>query len=99
MGSRTQLHAALCTMTTHVYFQPPESLLMTYPCIVYKRASARSFFSDNIPHHHVKCYEVTVIDKNPDGSIVDKLLNFPMTTLAQHFTTENLHHDVFTVYY
>jgi len=83
----------------HVYFQPPETFKMTYPCIVYERSGIDTWFADNKPYLHVKKYTVTVIDKNPDSRIPDSVSNLLRCSFNRHFVTENLYHDVFTLYY
>lgn len=81
------------------YYQPPANLSMTYPCIVYERDSADTIFSNNVPYRYTKRYQVTVIDQDPDSDIPDSVAKLPMCTFSRHFTADNLHHDVFTLYF
>lgn len=83
----------------HVYFDPPEGFKMSYPCIVYKRSRIDTDFADNNPYALRKRYEITVIDKDPDSSIPDKVAMLPMCRFDREFTYDNLHHDVFTLVY
>lgn len=101
MASRLDLHELLCDIlgTRNVYFQPPESVKMQYPCIVYKRSSVHTRFADNELYMRKKRYTVTIIDKNPDSEIPDKVMSVPMCTFDRHFTADNLNHDVFSIYY
>lgn len=101
MASRLDLHELLCNVlgTRNVYFQPPESVKMQYPCIVYKRSAVNTQFADNELYMHKKRYTVTVIDKNPDSEIPDKVASIPMCVFDRHFTSDNLNHDVFSIYY
>jgi hypothetical protein len=101
MASRLDLHELLCSVlgTRNVYFQPPESIKMQYPCIVYKRSSINTRFADDELYMRKKRYTVTVIDKNPDSEIPDKVASIPMCTFDRHFTSDNLNHDVFLIYY
>jgi len=82
-----------------VYFQPPESMQMQYPCIVYQRYNALSEFADGLPYIHNKRYQVTVIDSDPDSPIPDKIATLPMCTYNRFFVVTNLNHDVFNLYY
>ena len=34
-----------------VYYQPPENLKLTYPCIIYETSDILSNFADNNPYH------------------------------------------------
>ena len=101
MGSRLELHALLVSIlgSNHVYFQPPASIQMSYPCIVYERSSNDTKFADDRPYRQTKKYTVTVIDKNPDSAIPDKVAKLPLCKLGRCYTTENLNHDSFDLYY
>lgn len=99
MGDRLELHALLKELTEHVYFQPPANVQMQYPCIVYSRDAADTLFAGNNPYRYTKRYQVTVIDRNPDSPIPDKVAVLPMCTFQRFFTADNLNHDVFDLYF
>ena len=83
-----------------VYFQPPENLKLSYPCIVFDRTTALINYADNNPYQITKRYTVTLISKTADNEeLLDKLLNFPMATYDRQFINDNLVHDVFSVYF
>lgn len=96
---RSELQDLLETLATNVYFQPPNGLKMVYPCIVYKRDQASTQFGDNEPYRNTKRYQVTVIDRNPDSDIPDKVAALPLCTFNRFYTAENLNHDVFNLYF
>lgn len=81
-----------------MYFQPPTGFKMSYPCIVYKLVRIDTRFANNNPYSHNKAYTLTVIDKNPDSLIPDKVADLPMCSFDRHFEIDNLHHFVFTIY-
>lgn len=83
----------------NVYYQPPESLKISYPAIVYSRSNINTRFSNNQPYNLKHCYTVTLIDPDPDSLIVDKLAMLPKSNFDRHFTANNLNHDVFTIYH
>ena len=85
--------------TINVYFQPPASVTMQYPCIVYNRESNDSKFAGNVLYVHKKRYQVTVIDKNPDSEIPDKILMLPLCSFSRQYKADNLNHDVYNLYY
>jgi hypothetical protein len=99
MGQRLQLHQLLETFTPNVYFQPPTNVQLTYPCIVYTRDFADTKFADDIPYDHTKRYMVTVIDRDPDSDIPDKVAAMPLTLFNRFYTVDNLNHDVYNVYF
>lgn len=101
MKNRLGLHELLCDAlgTQNVYFQPPEGQKMKYPAIVYSRDDIESDHANNTPYRRSPSYQVTVIDSDPDSEIVDRVSNLPMCSFERHFTSDNLNHDVFIIYY
>lgn len=106
MNKRLELHEILRGIIgitepngdDHVYFQPPESVRMKYPAIVYSRERIDDRFADGIPYLQNTAYAVTVIDKDPDSEIVKKVSQLPMSRHNRHYKRDNLNHDVFTIY-
>lgn len=101
MGNRLNLQALFENLlgSKNVYFQPPSSLLMRYPAIVYSRSDIENFHADNKVYGQAHAYMVTVIDYNPDSEIVQKVSMLPRCMYDRHYVSENLNHDVFTLYY
>ena len=101
MGLRTDLQTLLEGVigSSAVYFQPPPTVKMVYPCIVYERFATDTRFADNRPYRWKKCYKIMVIDRDPDSDIPDKVAVLPMCVFDRHYTADNLNHDVFTMYF
>lgn len=101
MGQRLELQGLLEMIlgTRHVYFQPPANVQLQFPCIVYRRDSMETLFAGNLPYRHTKRYEVTVIDRDPESEIPDKIAALPMCLFSRAFTADNLNHDVFNLYF
>lgn len=85
----------------HVYFQPPESIRMKYPCFVYERSSGYSQPADDIKYQYYFRYELMYITKEPDTNdfIKEVLESFRYCTYTRHFVSDNLNHEVFDLYY
>ena len=83
----------------HVYYNPPASLKMKYDAIVYSRDRINSVFADNTQYMQSYRYEVTTITEDPDAPIIGKISRLPMCAHDRHFVSDNLHHNVFTLYY
>ena len=101
MGNREDLHELLKELlgSTNVYYDPPASITMKYDAIKYslndittKNANDRKYFGMNR-------YEVIVITKLPDRPIVKSILDLQYCSFDRHYTSDNLHHYVFTLYY
>ncbi len=101
MNNRTDLHESLCEIlgSRNVYFQPPETIRMKYPAIVYSRSRFDNKHADDTVYMQSRVYSVTVIDKDPDSTIVEKMSIFPRCRFDRHYVADNLNHDVFTIYY
>lgn len=101
MASRTELHEKLCELlgSRCVYYQPPETIKMVYPCIVYERNDIDILHADNQGYTYNVSYRITYIDKNPDSEMVNKIASLPSCRFNRHYTFENLNHDVFVIYY
>lgn len=99
---RLELHEILCSIlgTRYVYFQPPETIKMTYPAIVYHRSGGNDRYADNLDYHYMRQYTVTVIDRNPDSTIADRIrVAFQYCSEGTPYTADNLHHFALTLYY
>lgn len=99
MGQRLELHELLLAMTSNVYFQPPLNVNLQYPCIVYHRDFADTKFADDESYNHTKRYQITVIDRDPDSGIPDKVAALRMSLFNRFFTADDLNHDVYNVYF
>lgn len=100
MGRRLDLHKKLVAAlgSDHVYFQPPATVKMVYPCIVYARYDEYARHADNTKYLKATGYQVTVIDRNPDSDIPDRVGLIPLSRRNSHFVADGLHHDVFSIY-
>lgn len=101
MANRLDLQAELEELlgSKNVYFQPPASVRINYPAIVYTRSDIDNTFADDSVYMQSHFYEVTVIDEDPDSKIVETVSKLPTCRFSRHFTSENLNHDTFIIYY
>jgi hypothetical protein len=102
MASRLELHDELCELlgSRCVYFQPPESIKLNYPCIVYSRSNINKLNANNALYKKTNQYEVIVIDRDPDSDISDRILeHFSMCRFDREYTSDNLNHNILTLYY
>ena len=83
----------------NVYFQPPSDSKMSYPAIVYRRDQIYIEHADNKPYCNKNRYQVTIIDRDPDSDIPDKVAELPTCSFDRSFTAENLNHTVFNLYF
>lgn len=101
MADRLDLNEKLCELlgSRNVYTDPPESEKMRYPAIVYSRDDFDDKHANNGIYVSRTRYELTVITDDPDSELIEEVKALPYCSYNRHFTSDNLHHDVFTIYY
>lgn len=102
MAGRLELHEELCGLLGNrkVYYNPPASVRMQYPCIKYSLSGVNHAHANDAVYRNTKRYEVIAIDPNPDSDIYEKVLaHFPMCQFDTSYVADNLNHFVLTLYY
>lgn len=101
MQKRLELHEKLCKIlgSRNVYFQPPSSVQMKYPAIVYSRDGINNQFANNKVYRNSTVYQIIVIDKDPDSPIVGEVSKLPTAEYIRSYTSDNLNHDVLRLHY
>lgn len=99
MASRLELHAKLVAIlgSGNVYYQPPSTIIMKYPAIVYSRDTIETTYANDIVYGLKTSYEVIVIDKDPDSIVIGKVALLPTCRFNRNYTVDNLNHDAFTL--
>lgn len=85
--------------STNVYFQPPETVKLKYPCIVYELNDSMTLYADNKPYLDYYRYTLTVIDKNPDSEVQKRVKALPYCSFDSFSAVDNLNHYYFTLYF
>lgn len=83
----------------NVYFQPPASIRLSYPCIIYEMDGMDVRHAGSVKYKTTRRYTVTLIDPNPDSEFPFKLLQLEYCSFNRFFTSDNLNHYVFTLYF
>lgn len=99
---RLELHEKFAEIlgSRNVYFQPPESVRMSYPAIVYNLSNVKPKRANNDMYVFWKRYSVTVIDKDPEADWVESMLDtFEYCQFERHYAADNLNHWQFSIYY
>lgn len=82
-----------------VYFQPPESVRLIYPCIVFKLDSIDKRYADNIMYKDLVRYEVQLITQQPDTPFVERIVKLPYCRFDRPFVSDNLYHYNYEIYH
>lgn len=101
MAPRTQLQLLLeeTLGTDKVYYDPPITVEIAYPCIIYSRDLSNIQHADNAPYRWTRRYQVKLITKTADDPTFEKLIQLPMCTHSRSFKAGQLNHDVFDLFY
>ena len=101
MASRLELQTLLEKLlgSRNVYYQPPESIKMAYPAIRYTKTKIDSKYANDKKYSKMRCYEIIVIDSNPYNKVIDDILELPYSRHDRHYKSDNLNHDVITLYF
>lgn len=99
--SRTDFHEVLCELigNRNVYFQPPSTVQMKYPCLVYSLNNVDVRNADDTKYLTKTRYSVTAISRNPDDDLYKRLLELPYSSFDRPYVADNLNHWVITIYY
>lgn len=101
MMSRETLQAKLEEVlgSTNVYHQEPPNTGMKYPCFVYSFVRPEVDNADNTPYIITGRWEVHHMYKNPNNSIVEKMLFMaPYVTHDRRIKHDGVYNDYYTIY-
>lgn len=101
MASRLDFHTFLLALlgSNNVYFQPPESIRLSYPCIIYHRRKIDTSHADNKPYLLKDAYRVVLIESDPDSPLPKQVASVETAFHEQFFTKDGLNHNVFSIYF
>lgn len=101
MGTRQELQELLEQLldSKNVYYQPPASMHIEYPAIVYSKSKIETTKADNSSYLMHTRYDVIVVDRRPDNPVIKELLTLPLCSYDRQYKTDNLYHDSLTLYY
>ena len=102
MADRLVLHEELCEIlgSRNVYFQSPASVKMQYDAIRYELGGKDIKRANNKLYKSTNQYDGVVITRDPDTTIPDDILaHFEMCSFGRPYTSDNLNHYPFTLYY
>lgn len=101
MDRRLSLQEMLVNIlgSNNVYFQPPETIKLQYPCIIYERSDIDEKYADNRAYMSMVRYSLTLITRSPESDLVKAILELPYCSYDRYYAADTLNHDVFTLYY
>lgn len=100
--SRLSLHEELCSLlgSRNVYFQPPESIKMHYPCFIYDLRLIGTRKADDDIYQINDSYTVKYVTSDPDSEMKHGFLRaFRYAAFDRVYKADNLYHYVYTLYH
>ena len=99
--TRVELHKILkATLgSNNVYFDPPESFKLKYPCIVYSLAAYQERKADNTTYVRMKRYIMTYITQDADDPMAETLEELNYCHLNRPYTADGLYHYAYDISY
>lgn len=102
MSKRTYLQEQLQAImgSNKVYYDPPESTTMTYPCIRYSLSKQLVRYANNKKYMNKTAYTITLIDKSSiSGEKTCALLDeLNYCSFDRSYTSDGLHHYIYNIY-
>lgn len=84
--------------SSNIYFEPPESFKLQYPCIVYSFEGYIDYQANNQTYRRMKRYALTYITRIADDPMVEKIQNMRYCNLNRPFSSADLHHYSYTLF-
>lgn len=82
----------------NVYYQPPETLKISYPAIIYSKSNITKTHADNKGYRMNTRYNIIVVAQRPDHPVIQKLLELPYCSYDRRYISDNLYHDSLNLY-
>ena len=103
MATRLELQHALEALDIgKPYFQPPASVRLQYPCVIYDMNRADVTYASDRAYAITNQYSLMHICKDPDESqaVIEKIIRaFPRCNHDRTYIADNLYHQVFSLYF
>lgn len=101
MRKRDDLHRLLVSLlnTDKIFYQPPESMKLTYPCWVYGLSTIDQKKADDGSYLNTKGYMLTYMTNKSDDDTWSPILTLENCVFDRTYKTNNMYHYVFTLFY
>lgn len=99
---RKFLHSLLVELPylRKVYFQPPESVKLEFPCIIYRWDGNAEKYADDMAYKSKRHYHLVIADYDPDSVIPDVFQkNFTYAKLERTYTSDGMNHWAYSLYF
>lgn len=85
---------------SNVYYQPPENVRIKYDCIIYNLSGVNVEHADNLHYQKMRRYDLLHVHRDPDVDFIGVIDSyFKYASFDRRYISDNLYHDVYTIYY
>lgn len=85
-----------CGEEPKLYYQPPESMRLEYPCMIYHLKDMSSNYADNRPYMKLISFDITYVTRSPSSSVPVAMTDQSLMSFDRYYTADNLHHYAYT---
>lgn len=83
--------------STNVYYDPPESFKLKYPCIVYTDSGRIVLHADSGTYIKYRRYTINYLTKDADDPMVDTIEELPYCRMRTPYTAANVFHHPYDI--
>ena len=83
----------------NVYFQPPESVKINYPCIIWNLSKTASTYADDRSYIQNPKYVIRYVSTEPDDQMRFTLVDVLGVPIIQVYCKDGLYHYIYELYY
>lgn len=100
MSDVSNLHQLLLSIGgPNVYHQVPDGMTIKYPAIKYSMNKIENKHANNIVYNQDTSYTITIMSKNVDEPIIEKISKLPKCSYDRGFIQDGIYHNIFILYY
>lgn len=96
---RSELSAILHSICEHVYFQPPASKQLVFPCIIYSLENLDIDHADNEVYRLNDAYSITYATRDPNDENIHIIARLPLCSMTRVASVDNLHNYYYRLYF
>lgn len=96
--SNTETIESLKEVCDHVYYNPPASIQLVYPCIIVQLDDVLHGHANGKVYKRDNRYSLTIIDTNPDSELRAAVDDLPMTSMNRSYVADGLWHFAYTMF-
>ena len=79
-----------------IYYEPPESIKLTYPCAIMSRGNIQFADANNYKYLKTVRYSLTYITKTINDPLADTIAEYDHMVHGDSYTSDHLYHHTYS---